>query len=196
MRGLEQDGSARVVIAGHGFVQNLRRGHYELAVEQPVSQRVAVAFRRAGLGDLILGWEHGVSVPRADQMQQSPYPPLAAPRPAWYSTTASTATARRPSTSARNLPERPPKPNPLAWSCPMRKPHPDTRLMCPNRDSHHLVTTDNPATLTGYGPGQARLRARVWLGRGSSVEGRRGREAAETQTWPVSCGFALSLAVR
>jgi transposase-like protein len=31
MRGLEQDRSARAVIAGHAFVQNLRRGHYELA---------------------------------------------------------------------------------------------------------------------------------------------------------------------
>jgi hypothetical protein len=31
MRGLKQDRSARVVIAGHGFVQNIRRGHYELA---------------------------------------------------------------------------------------------------------------------------------------------------------------------
>ena len=44
MRGLKEDRSARVVIAGHGFVQNLRRGHYELAVEEPASLRVAVAF--------------------------------------------------------------------------------------------------------------------------------------------------------
>jgi transposase-like protein len=44
MRGLKQDRSTRVIIAGHGFVQNLRRGHYELAVEEPVNQRVAVAF--------------------------------------------------------------------------------------------------------------------------------------------------------
>jgi transposase-like protein len=33
MRGLNQDRSARVIIAGHAFVQNLRRGYYELAVE-------------------------------------------------------------------------------------------------------------------------------------------------------------------
>lgn len=44
MRGLKQDRSARVVIAGHGFVQNLRRGHYELAVEEPAARRVAIAF--------------------------------------------------------------------------------------------------------------------------------------------------------
>jgi len=33
-----------VIIAGHAFVQNLRRGHYELAVEVPVGQRPTVAF--------------------------------------------------------------------------------------------------------------------------------------------------------
>jgi transposase-like protein len=44
MRGLKQDRSARVVIAGHAFVQNLRRGHYELAVDEPTNRRVAVAF--------------------------------------------------------------------------------------------------------------------------------------------------------
>jgi transposase, IS6 family len=32
------------VIAGHAFVQNIRRGHYELAVAEPVHRRVAVAF--------------------------------------------------------------------------------------------------------------------------------------------------------
>jgi transposase-like protein len=32
MRGLKQDRSARVVIVGHAFIQNVRRGHYELAV--------------------------------------------------------------------------------------------------------------------------------------------------------------------
>jgi transposase-like protein len=44
MRGLKQDRSARVIVAGHAFVQNLRRGHYELAVEEPTNRRVAVAF--------------------------------------------------------------------------------------------------------------------------------------------------------
>jgi IS6 family transposase len=32
------------VIAGHALVQNLRRGHYELAVEEPANKRLAVAF--------------------------------------------------------------------------------------------------------------------------------------------------------
>jgi len=50
MRGLKQDRSARTLIAGHAFVQNLlRRGHYELAVEAPTNRRVALAF-----GELVL----------------------------------------------------------------------------------------------------------------------------------------------
>jgi transposase-like protein len=44
MRGLKQDRNASLIIAGHAFVQNLRRGHYELAVEEPANRRVAVAF--------------------------------------------------------------------------------------------------------------------------------------------------------
>jgi transposase, IS6 family len=44
MRGLNQDRNARVVIAGDALVQNIRRGHYELAVEEPTNRRLAVAF--------------------------------------------------------------------------------------------------------------------------------------------------------
>ena len=44
MRGLKQDHSARVIIAWHAFVQNLRRRHYELAAEELVNRRVAGAF--------------------------------------------------------------------------------------------------------------------------------------------------------
>ena len=33
MRGLRTDRTASVVITGHGFIQNLRRGHYELGAE-------------------------------------------------------------------------------------------------------------------------------------------------------------------
>jgi IS6 family transposase len=36
--------SARVVIADYAFVQNVRRGHYELAAEEPVKRRLAGAF--------------------------------------------------------------------------------------------------------------------------------------------------------
>jgi len=49
MRGLKQDRSARVILAGHAFVQNLRRGHYELAVEEPVNRRLMVAFDELAL---------------------------------------------------------------------------------------------------------------------------------------------------
>jgi transposase-like protein len=44
MRGLKQDRSAKVIIAGHALVQNVRRGHYELAVDEPATRRLAVAF--------------------------------------------------------------------------------------------------------------------------------------------------------
>ncbi|MBB4765100.1 transposase-like protein [Actinoplanes digitatis] len=44
MRGLKSDRTAQVVIAGHAFLQNLRRGHYELAVEVTPAERVAAAF--------------------------------------------------------------------------------------------------------------------------------------------------------
>jgi transposase, IS6 family len=43
------DRSARVVIAGHALVQNLGRGHYKLAVEEPATRRLAVAFNELAL---------------------------------------------------------------------------------------------------------------------------------------------------
>jgi transposase, IS6 family len=43
MRGLKQDRSARVIIVGYALVQNVRRGHYELAIEEPTNRRLAVA---------------------------------------------------------------------------------------------------------------------------------------------------------
>ena len=45
MRGLRTDRTASTVIRGHAFIQNLRRGHYELGVEaRHVRLRVAAAF--------------------------------------------------------------------------------------------------------------------------------------------------------
>jgi len=49
MRGLQTDRTAQTIIAGHALVQNVRRGHYELAVEAPVTRRVAVAFHELAL---------------------------------------------------------------------------------------------------------------------------------------------------
>jgi transposase-like protein len=44
MRGLRTEQTAQTVIAGHAFMQNLRRGHYELAVDAPPALRVVAAF--------------------------------------------------------------------------------------------------------------------------------------------------------
>jgi transposase-like protein len=44
MRGLRTDRTAAVVIAGHAFVQNLRRGHDELGLDAPRGLRVPAAF--------------------------------------------------------------------------------------------------------------------------------------------------------
>jgi len=44
MRGLRTGRTAGVVIAGHAFMQNLRRGHYELGLDVPPAWRVAAAF--------------------------------------------------------------------------------------------------------------------------------------------------------
>ena len=44
MRGLKRLRSAARIAAGHAFIQNLRRGHYELATNAPAQLRLAKAF--------------------------------------------------------------------------------------------------------------------------------------------------------
>ena len=44
MRGLKRHRSARILGTGLAFVQNLRRGHYELATDVPARHRVRAAF--------------------------------------------------------------------------------------------------------------------------------------------------------
>jgi len=44
MRGLQHDRTASVIIRGQAFMQNLRRGHYELGVDTAPALRVAAAF--------------------------------------------------------------------------------------------------------------------------------------------------------
>jgi transposase-like protein len=44
MRGIMTMTSLRTLAAGHAFVQNLRRGHYEIAADQPHNLRLAIAF--------------------------------------------------------------------------------------------------------------------------------------------------------
>jgi transposase-like protein len=45
MRGIKTMSGLRVLAAGHAFVQNLRRGHYETAFDQPRNLRLAATFR-------------------------------------------------------------------------------------------------------------------------------------------------------
>jgi hypothetical protein len=49
MRGLKQLRSARVICAGHAFVQNLRRGHYELGVDIDSRHRLPETFTELAL---------------------------------------------------------------------------------------------------------------------------------------------------
>ena len=44
MRGLKQLHCAQVISTGHAFIQNIRRGHYELGTEQRANLRVPAAF--------------------------------------------------------------------------------------------------------------------------------------------------------
>jgi transposase-like protein len=44
MRGLRTDKTAQIIIAGHAFVQNLHRGHYEFTNDAPLTQRVATGY--------------------------------------------------------------------------------------------------------------------------------------------------------
>ncbi len=44
MRGLKQLRCARVISAGRAFIQNIRRGHYELGAKEAVNLRVMAAF--------------------------------------------------------------------------------------------------------------------------------------------------------
>jgi hypothetical protein len=49
MHGLKQFRSAARIATGHAFVQNLRRGHYELATDVPPELRLATAFTELAL---------------------------------------------------------------------------------------------------------------------------------------------------
>jgi IS6 family transposase len=49
IRGLKRDRTARVSVAGHAFVQNLRRGFYELGTDAPPTGRLADAFSELSL---------------------------------------------------------------------------------------------------------------------------------------------------
>jgi IS6 family transposase len=45
MRGLKRHRSARFLAAGHAFIQNLRRGHYEIVADAPARHRLRIALQ-------------------------------------------------------------------------------------------------------------------------------------------------------
>ena len=49
MRELKRLRSARVVSTGHAFIQNLRRGHYELGVDAHPKRQLSAAFTELAL---------------------------------------------------------------------------------------------------------------------------------------------------
>jgi len=49
MRGLKRLSSARVISTGHAFVQNLRRGHYELGLDADLKRRLPAVFTELAL---------------------------------------------------------------------------------------------------------------------------------------------------
>lgn len=49
MRGLKTEAGARLITYSHAFVQNVRRGHYELGGEVPANRRLAAAFAELAL---------------------------------------------------------------------------------------------------------------------------------------------------
>ena len=49
MRGLKRDRTASVVIRGHAFIRNLRRGHCELGVEARFGLTLSAAFDELAL---------------------------------------------------------------------------------------------------------------------------------------------------
>jgi hypothetical protein len=44
MRGLKNLRCAHVISAGHAFIQNIRRGHHELGIDETANLRVQAAF--------------------------------------------------------------------------------------------------------------------------------------------------------
>jgi hypothetical protein len=49
MRGLKRLRSVHVISTGHAFVQNLRRGHYELGVDADPRHRLQAVFTELAL---------------------------------------------------------------------------------------------------------------------------------------------------
>jgi hypothetical protein len=131
MRGLKQLRSARVISAGHAFIQNLYRGHYELGLDVdpgaesrthspnspspselrtatsslPITQQRNSAPRTAGPD---INHQSPSSHGNADRVRGALQPPSPTPRPEPSSTTEVTTTTRGtiPALSATSRPTR------------------------------------------------------------------------------------------
>lgn len=81
MRWLRTDRTASTVIRGHGFMQNLRRGHYEFGVEaRHERRRVAAAFDERALAIWLTSDRLTPSCPTIGQRDRAP---CCASRPLW-----------------------------------------------------------------------------------------------------------------
>ena len=49
MRGLKRDRTAKVIVTGHAFIQNLRRGFYDLGPDVSSASRLSDAFAELAL---------------------------------------------------------------------------------------------------------------------------------------------------
>ena len=96
MRGLKRLASARTVAAGHAFVQNLRRGHYDIVAEQPRTTGSAPPSTNSrSASDSASLLKPKTARTRSTQQCRPDDPPAASPPP----------TAASPSTGRGRLPQ-------------------------------------------------------------------------------------------
>jgi hypothetical protein len=77
MRGLKRNRTASVVIRGHAFIQNLRRGHYERCVDARPRRTFATAFDKLALVVRTASpAEAGRPAPDYQSTQRSPFSAL------------------------------------------------------------------------------------------------------------------------
>jgi hypothetical protein len=93
MRGIKTMTGLRVIATGHAFVQNLRRGHYEIATDEPAGRRLALCSpnwpRRSDLKpEQPAAWQTLLSAIATDpahlrpcQLPQPRHEPLVGPAP-------------------------------------------------------------------------------------------------------------------
>ena len=77
MRGLKRHRSAQIVSTGHAFVQNIPRGHYELAIDVPGRHRLRHAFDQLTLAicQQVLQRRHALAIRPASQRNTAGHAP-------------------------------------------------------------------------------------------------------------------------